>query len=108
MCIRDRSFSSRTSLSLLRPSALTLRRCFHWQLFMLLYSRTRTVAALSDFALALTIAAYLLDLLATLGGDALGRRHGLQPLDRRAHQIDRIARTNGLGPVSYTHLRAHE
>src|ERR1700733_13453092 len=90
-------FSSRTSLSLFKPSAFTLRRCFHWQLFMLLKRRTRIVPAAALVCLALAITAHLIHFLATLGGDALRRRHGLQTLDGGAHQIDRVARTDGLG-----------
>src|SRR3954469_13145919 len=63
---------------------------------MLLYRRTRIVPV-ALLALALAITAHLAHLLATLGGDALRRRHQLQTLDRGAHQIDRIARPDRLG-----------
>src|SRR5687767_11709490 len=52
--------------------------------------RTFTVLA-SAFA-----TADLLDLLATLGGDPARRGPRLQALDRRAHQVDRVTRTDGL------------
>src|SRR5574337_2056995 len=63
---------------------------------MLLYRRTRIVPA-AFVVLALAITTHLVHFLAALGCDALRRRHQLQALDRGAHQVDRIARTNGLG-----------
>src|SRR5687768_5872358 len=87
------SFSSLTLLSLRRPSALTLRRCLAGQLFVLLTRRTLTVASP---VLVLAIAQDLLDLLAALRGDLLRRADLLQALDRRAHEVDRVARADGL------------
>src|SRR5262249_55671321 len=63
---------------------------------MLLYRRTRIVPA-AFAVLALAITTHLVHFLAALGSDALRRRHQLQTLDRGAHQVDRIARTDGLG-----------
>src|SRR6478736_8114011 len=81
------SLSSRTSLSLLRPSARTEMRWRCWQPRRPLTRRTFTVfSAMGD----------LLELLAALGGDVRRRLHGRQALEGRAHQVDRIARANGL------------
>src|SRR6478672_10627028 len=97
------SVSSRTSFNLRRPSARTLRRWRAVQPFGLLNRRTRSLApaaAFVDFvvvAFALAIAEHLFDGLATLGRDALGRGHCLQANNRRADEVDRIARTDGLG-----------
>src|SRR6478735_8749418 len=81
------SFSSRTSLTLFRPSAFTDRRWRCWQPRRPLTRRTFTVfSAMGD----------LLELLAALGGDVRRRLHGRQALEGRAHQVDRVARANGL------------
>src|ERR1700743_3321042 len=88
------SFSSRTSLSLLRPRALTLRRWRPCTPRRPLTRRTRTVPVGGGF---LAIAEDLFDCLAALGGNALRRSNGLEALDRRADEVDRVARADGLG-----------
>src|SRR5690606_35638266 len=87
------SFSSRTSLTLRRPSALTDRRWRPWVPCRPLTRRTLTVPPVDSF-LAMED---LLDLLAALGRDLARRMHLLKALDGGAHQVDRVARAGGLG-----------
>src|SRR5690606_9062279 len=85
------SLSSRTSLSLLRPSAFTARR---WRAWVPRRPRTRrTLTGLFD-SLAIEES---LRLLAALGRNTLRRLHGLQTPEGGADQVDRVARTDGLG-----------
>src|SRR5690606_27700885 len=85
------SFSSRTSLSLFRLRARTERR---WRAWVPRRARTRrTLTVLLD---SLAIEEFL-HLLAALGRDALGRLHRRQALHGGADQVDRVARTDGLG-----------
>src|SRR5688572_14517877 len=85
------SFNSRTSLTLLRPSAFTDRRWRCWQPRRPLTRRTLTVAAAF-----LSAMVDLLELLAALGRDVRRRLHGRQALEGGAHQVDRVARADGL------------
>src|SRR4249919_2133206 len=86
------SFNSRTSLTLFRPRAFTDRRWRAWQPRRPLTRRTLTVAVAF-----LSAMGDLLELLAALGRDVARRLHGGQTLEGRAHQVDRVARTDGLG-----------
>src|SRR5690606_16659172 len=85
------SFSSRTSLSLFRPSARTDRRCLAWLPRRPLTRRTFTVPV---SVLAID---QILDLLAALGRDAGRRVHLGKAPQGGAHQVDRVARAHGLG-----------
>src|SRR4249919_970569 len=82
------SFSSRTSLILFRPSAFTERRWRAWQPRRPLTRRTLTVLSAME---------NLLNFLAALGRDVGRRLHRTQALDRGAHEVDRVARTDSLG-----------
>src|SRR5690606_27930358 len=87
------SFSSRTLLSLPRPRALTDRRCLDCEPRRPLTRRTLTVPVPASF-LAMDD---VLQLLAALGRDVARRVHAGQALDRGADEVDRVARTDGLG-----------
>src|SRR3990167_1530013 len=83
------SFSSRTSLILFRPRALTDRRWRAWQPRRPLTRRTLMVGELGIVD--------LLELLAALGGDVARGLHCGQPLEGRTNQVDRVTLTDGLG-----------
>src|SRR3546814_8122017 len=87
------AMSARTSFYLLRPSALTDRRCFACEPRRPLTRRTLTVPPLPSFLAMLQV----LHLLAALGRDAGRRLHFVQAAERCAHQVDRVARAGGLG-----------
>src|SRR4249919_1635384 len=91
------SFNSRTSLTLFRPRAFTDRRWRAWQPRRPLTRRTRTVAVAFLSVALLSTMGDLLELLAALGRDVARRLHGGQTLEGRAHQVDRVTRTDGLG-----------
>src|SRR5690606_19721547 len=97
------SFSSRTSLSLFRPSARTDSRCLAWLPRRPLASRTLTVPLFSVLAIDQFLA-----LLATLGRDARRGVHLRQATQGGAHQVDRVARADGLGQhVAHAHRLEH-
>src|SRR5690606_16492983 len=85
------SFSSRTSLSLFRPSARTDRR---WRDWVPRRPRTRRTLTVLPASLAMI---QILHLLAALGRNAGRRLHACQTLHGGTHQVDRVARTGGLG-----------
>src|SRR3970282_3003618 len=96
------SFSSRMSLILLSPSALTDRRWTARVPRRPLTSRTLRVPPSTGalvanmFPLVLAMVE-ILDLLAALGRDVGRRMHFRQAAQGRANQVDRVARTHGLG-----------
>src|SRR5690606_2480533 len=94
------------SLSLFRPRAFTDKRWRAWVPRRPLTRRTLTVpVAAASFFLAMV---QFLHLLAALGRDAAGRMHFGQALQGGAHEVDRVARTGGLGQhVLHAHRLEH-
>src|SRR5690348_11867913 len=93
------------SLSLFRPRAFTDKRWRAWVPRRPFTSRTLTVPAAVSFFLAMV---QVLHLLAALGRDAARRMHFVEAAERRAHEVDRVARTGGLGQhVLHAHRLEH-